>query len=558
MQARAAAIGSDGRLVHDASGLVRVTLVEKLLVPALAKIAQFVPGGGIWMNTQRPEWNDANNALAGYGVSVVTLCHLDRYLEMLASVLGPLAGRKTPVSREVVGWLEATLAALRAARPSLERAATDDEARGRLMEALGTAAGNYRATVYSQGFSGRGPVAVDRLLELGALTRSFLADTIARSRREDGLFHAYHVLVPRGPGRGFGLQHLEEMLEGQVAALSTRAVDDETACAVLEALPCSRLWREDQQSYLLYPDRQLPGFLEKNVVPEAALGRTPALARLLAGGDTRVVLRDAAGTLRFASGLHNAEACAAALQEVRASGVAGLDEADVAAVLEVYEEVFHHRAFTGRSGTMFAYEGLGSIYWHMVGKLVLAVQERHVEAAERGAPAALLERLAVQYEALRQGMGGAEKSPAAWGAFPLDAYSHTPAGAGARQPGMTGQVKEEILIRLGELGVRVWRGRLAFRPRLLRRSEFLLAPAVFEPIGLDGKPESIALEPGSLAFTLGQVPIVYRLAEKPRLAVHEADGSVHRTDGDTLDAERSAELFRRSGRLRRIEVWTRV
>ena len=56
------------------------TLAEKLLVPVLAKLCNLVVDGGIWLNTQRPEWNDANNALAGRGLSMVTLCYLRRYL----------------------------------------------------------------------------------------------------------------------------------------------------------------------------------------------------------------------------------------------------------------------------------------------------------------------------------------------------------------------------------------------------------------------------------------------------------------------------------------------
>jgi hypothetical protein len=204
---------------------------------------------------------------------------------------------------------------------------------------------------------------------------------------------------------------------------------------------------------------------------------------------------------------------------------------------------------------MFAYEGLGSIYWHMVGKLLLAVQERFVEAAERGAPAALQERLADHYQAIRAGMGGAEKSPAAWGAFPLDAYSHSPAHGGARQPGMTGQVKEEILLRLGELGVLVRDGRISFRPRLLRRTEFLATPAVFEPLAADGTRHRIELAAGTLAFTLCQVPVIYRLGSR-RIVVVEAGGSTHELPGDTLDPEWSSALFRRDGRLHRIEVET--
>jgi hypothetical protein len=457
----------------------------------------------------------------------------------------------------VATWLEATLQALEAHRPALEQAGTGDVARGRLMDALGGAAGDYRATVYQRGFSPPAPAAVDRVLALCALARAFLRHTIAGARREDGLFHAYNVLVPRGPGGGFGLQHLEEMLEGQVAALTSRSVDDEAACGVLEALRRSRLYRADQQSYLLYPDRRLPGFLEKNVIPEAALRSAPLLARLLAAGDEQVVLRDAAGRLRFQADLTNAEACAAALRALHAAGVLPeLGERDATAVAEVYEAVFNHRAFTGRSGSMFAYEGLGSIYWHMVGKLLLAVQERYVEAAERGAPAGLLDRLAAHYQSIRAGMGGAEKSPAAWGAFPLDAYSHTPSHGGARQPGMTGQVKEEILIRLGELGVVVQGGQVSFRPRLLRRSEFLSAPALFEPLAPDGTRQRLELPAGTLAFTLCQVPVVYHLGDQRRLSVTGADGSTREIAGDTLDLDRSAAMFRRDGRIRRIDVET--
>ena len=67
--------------------MLHVNLLEKLLVPALSKLSNLVPGGGIWMNTQRPEWNDANNALAGGGISVVTLCYLRRYLGFLVDLL---------------------------------------------------------------------------------------------------------------------------------------------------------------------------------------------------------------------------------------------------------------------------------------------------------------------------------------------------------------------------------------------------------------------------------------------------------------------------------------
>ena len=50
-------------------------------------MSNFIPEGGIWMNTQRPEWNDANNALVGNGVSMVTLYYLQRFIKFFENTL---------------------------------------------------------------------------------------------------------------------------------------------------------------------------------------------------------------------------------------------------------------------------------------------------------------------------------------------------------------------------------------------------------------------------------------------------------------------------------------
>ena len=74
-------IGADGALLKDANGeIYKVNFIEKMLATVLAKMSNFIPEGGIWLNTQRPEWNDANNALVGNGVSMVTLYYLRRFL----------------------------------------------------------------------------------------------------------------------------------------------------------------------------------------------------------------------------------------------------------------------------------------------------------------------------------------------------------------------------------------------------------------------------------------------------------------------------------------------
>ena len=93
VQQRVRAMGADGKLVWDKQGEVRlVNLAEKLLVPLLVKLSNFIPEAGIWLNTQRPEWNDANNALVGNGASMVTLYYLRRYLTFCQELV-PRAGR---------------------------------------------------------------------------------------------------------------------------------------------------------------------------------------------------------------------------------------------------------------------------------------------------------------------------------------------------------------------------------------------------------------------------------------------------------------------------------
>src|SRR5690606_10110459 len=157
-------------------------------------------------------------------------------------------------------------------------------------------------------------------------------------------------------------------------------------------------------------------------------------------------------------------------------------------------------AFTGRSGTMFAYEGLGSIYWHMVAKLLLAVQENLFRAERLRDGGTILKRLSSHYDNIRSGLGF-NKSSRDYGAFPVDPYSHTPSHAGAQQPGMTGLVKEEIITRLGELGLRIDHGLLGFNPSFLKTNELLENGQEFSYYNVRQEKETLQLGPGSLAFT---------------------------------------------------------
>ena len=551
---RVAARGTDGKLLTDADGAVHhANLLEKLLVPTLSKLSNLIPDAGIWMNTQRPEWNDANNALGGGGVSVVTLCYLRRFLVFLADRFEDVPDRDLPVASEVIDWFERVETILDGERGLLSADRLAPRDRRRLMDALGEAFSTYRTTVYAHGFSGRRALSVRRVAELFRTALAFVDHGIAANRRDDGLYHTYNLL--EFPDDGVEVVRLQEMLEGQVAVLSSGVLDPDEALAIVERLFESDLYRADQHSFMLYPERDRPGFLAKNVVPDAGVEGVGLLMDLLAADNRALLARDVDGVCRFQGDIRNAADLESVLDDL-GTEPAWRDAVarDRAAVGEVFEAVFRHRSFTGRSGVMYGYEGLGCIYWHMVAKLLLAIQENVQRAAREGASAEVRDGLTRMYFRVRAGIGY-EKSVVEYGAFPTDPYSHTPPGGGAKQPGMTGQVKEEILTRLGELGVRVEAGTMRFEPLLLGDGEFLAAPGRFSYFDVSGHERTIAVPAGRLVFTYCQVPVVYERVPGPaRVRVVRADGSSWETAGTELDARQSAEVLSRTGRVERIEV----
>jgi hypothetical protein len=189
----------------------------------------------------------------------------------------------------------------------------------------------------------------------------------------------------------------------------------------------------------------------------------------------------------------------------------------------------------------------------MVAKLLLAVQEAALKA--RGEPdgETLSRSLREKYRDIRRGLGF-NKSPQVYGAFPTDPYSHTPKGQGAKQPGMTGQVKEEILTRQAELGLRIQDGRLTFDPFLLDPQELLQEPATFTWIDVAGETQSMELPAGALAYTCCQVPVLFQIASETYIEVYTADGEVVSLKGNALDSAYSQHIFQRDGLVHHISV----
>ena len=545
-------IGGDGALLRETHVFIyKVNFIEKLMATMLAKVANFIPEGGIWMNTQRPEWNDANNALVGNGVSMVTLYYLRRFLVYFQDILAKTNHQEVSVSEELLDCFHRIDATLRE-HQALTSGDISNAQRRAILDGLGTASSDYRHKIYKEDFSGRkGTLALSDLASFVEVALSHLEHSIRANKRADGLYHAYNLMTVEADG-GVDITYLPEMLEGQVAVLSSGLLDAKESLEVLDALKASALFREDQYSYVLYPNKDLPRFLDKNNLDPKAVADSELLTQLLADGNQDIVTQDCLGGFHFNGNFHNVKALRAALADLPAAYDA-LVAKEQQGVEAIYEGIFNHKAFTGRSGTFFGYEGLGSIYWHMVSKLRLAAFEVTQDAVARQESSDVVGRLFDHYFEINAGIG-AHKSPELYGAFPTDPYSHTPGGKGAQQPGMTGQVKEDLLCRFGELGVRVSEGKIHFDRALMHAEEFLSAPATFEYVDVTQTWKTVDLPGDSLAYTLCQVPVVHLRGDSPSIELTLADGRTERFDGLELDLEWSRKIFRRSNDVVRMTV----
>jgi hypothetical protein len=546
-------MGSDGALLLDANSTIyKVNLHEKLLVTLLAKVSNFIPEGGIWMNTQRPEWNDANNALVGNGVSMVTLSYLNRFILFYEKVTLNAAIENIELSEELAVFFNEVVATLKNNSDILATKISDQN-RKSVLDGLGNAGSIYRTSIYKNGFKGlKTTITKKELLDFFDIVKVYLKQTIKANKRVDNMYHAYNLMTVKNDTE-VSISHLPEMLEGQVAVLSSGLLSPKEALHVLDGLKSSALFREDQYSYILYPNKELPRFDKKNNIPAIKVEKSQLLVQLIKDANSEIVQKDVLGGYHFNGNFNNAKVLKTALSNLNQEKYKSLIDKDATLLAEMYEEVFVHKSFTGRSGTFFGYEGLGSIYWHMVSKLLLAVQENCLLAINTKEDEAVIGKLLDHYYEINAGIG-VHKSPELYGAFPTDPYSHTPAGKGAQQPGMTGQVKEDILSRIGEVGVRVAEGKISFNTRLLRKNEFLKSPKTFNYINIDNDEAQIELDTNSLCFTYCQIPVIYKLSHSESLEVVFNDRTVGSFENLSLDIALSQLIFGRKSNINHIVV----
>lgn len=549
IQKRVEKIGSDGKLIwNEKEDLLKVNLTEKLLVMALTKLYNFIPEAGIWLNTQRPEWNDANNALVGNGVSMVTLYYLRRFLDFARKIYTSQSAKEFEVNKPVYDLLMALKNGFKQYESKLDSSLNDTERRD-FMDAFGVAGEHYRTSAYA-GFNGfKKRITTSEIVDFFELSQRFLEHSIRANKREDKMYHAYNLIeLPEGKAK---ISHLYEMLEGQVAVLSANYLSVSESADVLNGLKSSKMYREDQYSYILYPFKELDSFLEKNYIPETALSNSKLLPLLMNNNDRSIVEEDVNRRLHFNANFNNETDLSLALDQLKTSDYGTLVRSERKLFTQVFEQIFQHKYFTGRSGSFYGYEGLGSIYWHMVSKLLVAIQEnlRNTADVDTETRGTLIEH----YYEIRASIG-VDKSPDLYGAFPTDPYSHTPKYAGAKQPGMTGQVKEDVINRWAELGIKVEGGQLKFAPFILRKQEFLDTAGQLSYYNSDKELQKIEVPENGLGFTYCQIPIIYKIGKKQSLTINYKSRAAHTSQKMQLGLTDSKSVFKRKGEIEFIEV----
>ena len=544
--------GIDGALLRDENYfIIKVNFIEKILATSLAKISNFIPEAGIWMNTQRPEWNDANNALVGNGVSMVTLYYLRRFLGYFKDIIEKYSLSEYDLSSELKDYFDQIYSSL-INNENLLVGNINDHDRKLIMDQLGVAASSYRNTIYKNGFSGdKSLISKKEILEFINITIKFLNHSIKSNKRSDGLYHAYNLITIHDSA--VEISYLPEMLEGQVAILSSGALSTNENLEVLNNLRNSKLFRPDQYSYLLYPNKNLPGFLEKNNIPEKDVLVSKFLTSLVEEGNKQIIVKDCHGGYHFNGLFNNINSLVDEIKKLPEK-YTDLVKKERDYVYDLFEKVFDHKSFTGRSGTFYGYEGLGSIYWHMVSKLQLAVYEVTSKAIKSKDDKKTIGKLFDHYFEINEGIG-VNKSPDLYGAFPTDPYSHTPFGRGAQQPGMTGQVKEDIISRFGELGLRVFDGKISFDPSILRKDEFNLTESIFKYVDYNSKIKLMNLNKNTLAFSICQVPVIYHLSKSEEIEITFVNGDSKRISGNEIDEINSKKIFERNNEIEKIDVF---
>ena len=235
---------------------------------------------------------------------MVTLCYMRRFTSHFKDMVSKSNDELFIVSQEAAVLFSSLAKILKDTETRTSKRITNIK-RLEIAKKLGKKAQDYRSSIYQNSFSGeKQAISKSNLVGFLESLNLHLDRTIKINKREDGMYHAYNLISHEK--NGLAVSHLPLMLEGQVAVLSSGYLEANESLSVLDNLKGSELFRKDQYSYLLYPAKQLPGFLEKNIVPKKLFKTSMLLQMLVKDKNPSVVTKDINGHVHFNGTFNNA------------------------------------------------------------------------------------------------------------------------------------------------------------------------------------------------------------------------------------------------------------
>ena len=168
----------------------------------------------------------------------------------------------------------------------------------KIIRQLGEAFSDYREKIYKKGFSGKQKLKLQRIDNFLELTASWLTETIC-ANKENNLFHAYNIIRSEKNHSIAFVDNLFPMLEGQVAVLSSGVLSSDESIELLENLFKSKMFSSDQNSFMLYPEKDVTSFMEKNIIPADLIMQNELFSKMVAQKNTNIIDVDIKGRYRF-------------------------------------------------------------------------------------------------------------------------------------------------------------------------------------------------------------------------------------------------------------------
>ena len=137
-----------------------------------------------------------------------------------------------------------------------------------IVKDIGTIFSEYRDQLYNYGFSDSGTIEKKEIIDFLNLSIQYFDHTTSLNIDNNQLYNSYNILKFSQNNTHLDVNYLYEMLEGQVAVLSSGYLSTKDSIKLLKNLYSSEIYRQDQNSFMLYPIKKINSFMSKNIINE--------------------------------------------------------------------------------------------------------------------------------------------------------------------------------------------------------------------------------------------------------------------------------------------------